>query len=201
MAHHVNRKILIAFLCLIFIIAINTKVEALSRVVFSGTYDEIYAVVNGGFVFWGDHAVDFTVTSGILNGSAGDIEVRLDSGTIGFTAEDTCTILISSVSERDFLVECSGAALSRSNGNYTVSITSGLGIRISWRYLPWSLIDNYFMLGIGLTGIILLIAGPTMFARTFIKHGLDTETIEWFGYSMLMMIFGFGFVVVWLWPG
>ena len=57
------------------------------------------------------------------------------------------------------------------------------------------------MLGVGITGIIMMIAGPTMFARTFIKHGLDPDTVEWLGYAMLMIVMGFGFLVVWLWPG
>jgi len=57
------------------------------------------------------------------------------------------------------------------------------------------------MLGVGLAGIAMLIVGPTWFARTFVKHGLDTESIEHLGYAMLFVVLGFGFVVVWLWPG
>jgi len=177
------------------------KVQAQNITVISGSFDEIFADVNGGFVFWGDHYVNFSVVSGTWNGSDGQITVKSDSGTLVFTAQDNCSIEISvPETDRTFEVATSGATLTKSDGDYGVVITSGPKITITWRYLPWSMIDNYFMLGVGLTGILFMIAGPTWVAREFVKHGLTTEAIEKAGYAMLFLIMGFGFMVIWLWP-
>jgi len=144
--------------------------------------------------------IEFICTSGIWNATNGTLTVRTESGAISFIPVDNCTLDIGTVGDRDLSVECSGAALSKNEGNYTATILSGPRVTIRWRYLPWSLIDNYFMLGVGLFGIGMMIAGPVIFARTFIRHGLDPDSVEWLGYGMLMVIMGFGFLVVWLWP-
>lgn len=150
--------------------------------------------------FQGTYDIDFECVTGAWNATNGTLSVWLERGSISFIPVDNCTLDIGTIADREFQVECSGATLTKSEGNYTATISSGPRVTISWRFLPWSLIDNYFMFGVGLTGIIMLIAGPTWFARTFIKHGLDTETIEHLGYAMLLLVMGFGFVVVWLWP-
>jgi len=142
------------------------------------------------------------IETGLLNSSENTVQVDSGGGYFYFTALNNTQITISYVGIDQVYVsgdQNSGNRLIGTDTSITVEI--GNNVRISWRYLPWSLIDNYFMLGVGLAGIIMLISGPTWFARTFVKHGLDTETIEHLGYGMLMMIMGFGFVVVWLWPG
>lgn len=202
MLKYVKTKILTAFLFLIFITSFTMKVKAQGRTLVSGSFDPMFAVVDGGFVFWGDHYVNFTVVSGTWNGSSGEITVKTDSGDLVFTSQDNCTIEVSvPETDRDFQMQASGVALSESDGVYSIIVTSGPKVRITWRYLPWSLIDNYFMLGVGLTGIVMLIAGPIWFVRTFVTHGLDSQTIEQIGYTMLLVVMGFGFAVVWLWPG
>jgi len=166
----------------------------------SGTDFNIY-FEDSSLIFQADYTVSFDCITGVWNATNGTLTLRTESGSISFIPVDNCSLDIGTVADREFNVQCSGASLTKSNGNYSAVITSGPRVTITWRYLPWSLIDNYFMLGVGLTGIVMLITGPTWFARTFVKHGLDTETIEHLGYAMLFVVLGFGFVVVWLWPG
>jgi len=201
MAKHVKTKILTVFLCL-FLLGITTyKFQAKAqRTLAYGTDFNIYFAAST-LTFQAYSDIDFECVTGVWNGTNSTLLLQTDSGTLSFIPVDNCTIDIGTVADREFLVQCSGASLTKSEGNYTATILSGPRVTITWRYLPWSLIDNYFMLGVGLTGIIMLIAGPTWFARTFVKHGLDTETIEHLGYAMLFVVLGFGFVVVWLWPG
>lgn len=194
-------QILIVFLAL-FLVSITIYK-------FSARADSLLASGTGLTFFFEDSAlifpaysnIEFECVSGVWNGTNGTLSVWINEGTLSFIPADNCTLDIGTVSDREFSVDCTGASLTRNNGNYTATILSGPRVTIRWRYLPWSLIDNYFMLGVGITGIIMMIAGPTMFARTYIKHGLDPDTAEWLGYAMLMIVMGFGFLVVWLWPG
>ena len=193
--------ILIVFLSL-FLLSITIykfQVKADSLLA-SGTGFNVY-FEDSALTFQAYSDIEFDCVSGTWNGTNGTLTVRTDSGSMSFIPVDNCTLNIGTVADRDFSVECSGASLTKTDGNYSVAILSGPRVTIRWRYLPWSLIDNYFMLGVGLTGIVLMIAGPTLFARTFIRHGLDSDSVEWLGYAMLMVVMGFGFLVVWLWPG
>ena len=201
MLKNVKTNILIVFLSLFLLSVTIYKFSARAdSLLASGTGFNVY-FEDSALIFPGYSNIEFDCASGVWNGTNGTLTVRTDSGAISFIPVDNCTLNIGMIADREFKVECSGATLTRTNGNYSVAILSGPRVTIRWRYLPWSLIDNYFMLGVGLTGIIMMIAGPTMFARTFIKHGLDPDTVEWLGYSMLMIVMGFGFLVVWLWPG
>lgn len=192
---------LIVFLSLTILLSYRIKTQAIIiSTIISGSDFSLY-FENSTLTFQTDYDIDFECVTGIWNATNGTLSVGRETGTISFIPVDNCTLDISTVADREFSVQCSGASLTRNEGNYTASILSGPRVTISWRFLAWSLIDNYFMLGVGLTGIIMLIAGPTLFARTFIKHGLDEYSVEWLGYAMLFVVMGFGFVVVWLWPG
>jgi len=201
MQNKLKTKILIVFLFLTFITAftLTMKVKANSLLA-SGSGFTLY-FVDSALTFQQYSNVEFDCVSGTWNATNATLSVWIDKGTVSFIPVDNCTLNIGTIADRDFQVTSLRASLTKSEGNYTATILSGARVTISWRYLPWSLIDNYFMLGVGLTGIIMLIAGPTMFARTFIKHGLDEDSVEWIGYAMLMMVMGFGFLVVWLWSG
>ena len=198
---HVKTEILIVFLFL-FLLSITTYK-------FSARADSLLASGTGFTLYFEDSAltfqhysnVEFDCVTGIWNATNGTLSLYNDKGALSFIPVDNCTLNIGTDSDRELQVTASNTALSESEGNYTSTILSGARVTLSWRFLPWSMIDNYFMLGVGLTGIIMMIAGPTIFARTFVKHGLDTESVEWLGYAMLMMVMGFGFLVVWLWPG
>jgi len=201
MVKHLKTKFILVFLFLIFITAftVTVKVKADSLIA-SGSGFTLY-FVDSALTFQQYSNVEFDCVSGVWNATNGTLTVRTDSGTLSFIPVDNCTLNIGTTADRELQVSSSEVSLVRTEGNYTATILSGARVTISWRYLPWSMIDNYFMLGVGLTGIIMLIAGPTMFARTFIKHGLDDVSVEWIGYAMLMMVMGFGFLVVWLWSG
>ena len=200
MQKYIKTGILIVFFA-IFIGTAFYKLKVYSDVfLVTGSDFDIY-LANSTLNFQAAYDVSFTCLSGVWNGTNSTLILRLETGSISFIALDDCTLFISTIADRGFSVQASGLTLTQNNGNYSAVITSGPRVTISWRYLPWSAIDNYFMLGVGITGIVMLIAGPTWFARTFIKHGLDTETVEHLGYAMLFIIMGFGFMVVWLWPG
>jgi len=155
-----------------------------------------------GFQIAINETVTLTITSGLLSSTTNALKLTRSDGYFHFTAINNTQIKITYEGVDQVFVsgdQNKGNRLIYSDT--TITVLTGNNVQISWHFQPWSLIDNYFMLGVGLTGIIMLIAGPTMFARTFIKHGLDSDSIEWLGYSMLMVVMGFGFLVVWLWPG
>jgi len=141
------------------------------------------------------------ITSGVLNSTVHSLKLSTPNGYFYFTAINDTQITITHQNIDQVFVSGDQNKENRIIASGT-SITVGAAnrIRISWHFLPWSVVDDYFMLGVGLVGIVMLVAGPTWFARTFVSHGLDTDTIEHLGYAMLMIIMGFGFVVVWLWP-
>lgn len=201
MLKHVKTKIIIVFLFLFLLSMTIYKFQVKAdHLIASGTDFTLY-FEDSTLMFNAYSNIAFECVTGIWNATNGTLTLRTDTGSLSFIPVDNCVIDIGTVSDRAFKVGCTGATLTQSEGNYTTTISSGPRVTITWHYLPWSLIDNYFMLGVGLTGIIMLIAGPTMFARTFIKHGLDSDSVEWLGYAMLFVVLGFGFVVVWLWPG
>lgn len=195
----VRNSILIVFLFLAFILCLSliTKVKSDSLLVSGSNLSFHFANATASFQAYS--YVEFECVSGEWNGTNANLTVRTHSGSLAFIPVDNCTLDIGTVSDRTMLVTASNATLIKINGNYSAAVLNGSRIVFTWRFLQWSLIDNYFMLGVGLTGIIMIVAAPTMLARTFIKTGLSDVTIEWIGYAMLMMIMGFGFLVVWLW--
>lgn len=66
-----------------------------------------------------------------------------------------------------------------------------------WRIESW--IDKYTILGMGLGGLILMVFVPTWVALMIKKKGITPDSIERFGYAMLLFFVGFGLVVIWLW--
>lgn len=155
-----------------------------------------------GFQIDINRTVTLEVTSGVLNSTAHAFQLSNRDGYFRFTAiNDTQITITYEGVDQVFVSGDQNKAQRMIDSDIGITVITGDNVRISWHFLPWSMIDNYFMLGVGLTGIIMLIAGPTIFARTFIKHGLDSESVEWLGYAMLFVVMGFGFLVVWLWPG
>lgn len=199
MRKHVKTEFLIVFLFLIFITAFTVKVKS-DVLLVSGSGFTLY-FVDSALTFQAYSHIEFDCVSGTWNATNGTLTVRTESGSLSFIPVDNCTLNIGTNTDRDLQVTASRTILTESEGNYTAIILNGTRVLFSWRYLPWSMIDNYFMLGVGLTGIVMLIAGPTIFARTYVRHGLDENSVEWLGYGMLMVVMGFGFLVVWLWPG
>ena len=65
-------------------------------------------------------------------------------------------------------------------------------------FYPKPFVDRYTMLGIGLAGLILMAWCPTWIALKFRKKGLEVETVETFGYAMLLFFVGFGFFIIWI---
>lgn len=155
-----------------------------------------------GFQMDINKTVILQITSGLLNSTTYSFNLNSGGGHFQFTAINDTQITISYEGLDQVSVSGDQNNAQRViSSDTSITVDTSNNVRISWRDLPFSVIDDYFMLGVGLTGIIMLIAGPTIFARTFIKHGLDSESIEWLGYGMLFVVLGFGFVVVWLWPG
>lgn len=62
-----------------------------------------------------------------------------------------------------------------------------------------SILDQYFMFGIGVTGLLFVVFAPCWCIWEVKKHGVTEEAIERFGYAMLLFIVGFGLIVMYLW--
>lgn len=65
--------------------------------------------------------------------------------------------------------------------------------------IEWSLIGMYTTLGIGLSGVFLMCFAPSWVAWKIKKKGVDVDTVERFGYALLLFLVGFGLFVMWLW--
>lgn len=166
-----------------------------------GTNITIYAEDSAVLNFKGVSSFITEVTSGLWNGTNCNLTITKAGGRMVFNAQNDSSLQVSTDALRQLQVTVIGAHLSlnRNTNIHSISWTSGNTVTISWGYATISIIDTYFMLGVGLAGIILIVAAPTWWALLFVKHGLDDDSMERLGYSMLLIILGFGFLVIWLW--
>jgi hypothetical protein len=85
-----------------------------------------------------------------------------------------------------------------SNGE-TIIVESGNSVIITWNYPLYSYLD-YTTLFMGIGGVIMIIFSPMWMIHKIKEKGfLETETIERFGYCLIIFLIGFGLMITWLW--
>ena len=195
-------KILTVFLLLsLFSIALY-RTYANGAVLISGSNFNIETA--GSIGFQSQYTLDMEVTSGIMNGTNGKLGVTMRTGSLSFDSYDDCTLELSSAdAPQGFRLDTSGVESTAMLGDfvYETVFKSGKRIVLTWSWNQPSFVDIYFMLGVGLSGIIMMIFAPTWVAFAIIHKAYDAETAKRFGMAMLIFIIGFGMVVCWLWPG
>lgn len=149
-----------------------------------------------------DYTLLINVTSGTLNGSSANLRLYNDEGRIAFHAEDDSQILITCPDAKyGFNLEVNGANSFSHMGdyNYIADILSGDNVVILWSWRLESWVDKYTILGIGLSGLLMMVFAPSWVALKIKKEGITPDSIERIGYAMLIFVVGFGMMVIWLW--
>ena len=90
---------------------------------------------------------------------------------------------------------------------HNISSNGGLAIDhayyiVGYTYIPpsppFSVVDQYTWLGIGLGGIALMVWSPAWVAWKIKKKGIDVDTIERIGFALVIFVMGFGLFISWL---
>ena len=158
---------------------------------------------SGNLAFQHDYTLNMEVISGVLNGTNGTIQLTGRSGTLTFISSNDSTIQVSSSdAPNGFRYTTEGVSSTTQIDEYVYqsSIISGNNIFIHWSWNQYSFVDEYFMLGVGMFGITLMVFAPTWTAFQVVKKAYDFETVKRLGYSLFLFIIGFGLFITWLWP-
>jgi len=192
---------LIVFLSLTILVSSRSRTEAYTTVI-SGSGFSIEIADSIGFTT--EYTLDIEVISGFWNGTNGTITATTRRGVLAFESTNATTLELSSVdSEHGFRLDTEGVESSSSLGNstYRTVIATANHIVLVWSWNQPSFIDLWFMFGVGMTGIAMMILGPFYLAKGVVKNAYSSDTAQRLGWAALLFIIGFGLVVCWLWPG
>lgn len=142
--------------------------------------------------------IDFLVDEGLFNASLCSTLVYRDSGQLSLYAENNSMLEVS-CPDADMDLVISGADYSNpENSLWLVNVTSGntVSFRWHWRLVSW--LDLYFMFGVGMSGLFLMVFAPSWVAYGFRKNAFDPNKIERVGYAILLFCIGFGLFLSWL---
>jgi len=170
----------------------------------SGTNFNIYANQTGGLAF--QHGMvneTFTieVLSGVWNGTGCTLGMTTRGGKLSFYSNNLTYVQLSHNNEFGMRLTYEGISLTEidedKSWNGTIPVSRDC-------YLAWSFgitmpHETYFMLGVGILGIILMFGGIMISAQALRKYKLEVLNKEILVYSVPMLIIGFGFAVIWLW--
>jgi len=149
----------------------------------------------------GNYPLFFEVKSGYWNGSSGGLTVYADRGRMSFFAENDTVLEVSSPDAP------SGIDLGVSGASYTqpekfvwlVTITSNNTVTFTWNWRLPSWLDLYFMFGVGMSGLIMMVFAPSWVAMGVRRNAFQVDNMERIGYAILIFCVGFGLFMCWLW--
>jgi len=149
----------------------------------------------------GNYPLIFDVESGLWNGSSGTITVYKDRGTFSFYAENNTVLEVASPDAP------SGIDLSVSGASYTqpskftwlVTVTTNNTVTFVWNWRLVSWLDLYFMFGVGMSGLIMMVFAPSWVALGVRRNAFQVDKMERIGYAILIFCVGFGLFCCWLW--
>jgi len=205
MIKHIKNKILTVFLVLTLFLFLYFKkdfVDASNGLVSTSNF-YIFLEENSKLGFQHDHILIMEVISGNMNGTNATIHLTGRSGTLSFISSNTSTIEVSCSNDSNgFRYDTEGITSTIQTDTFTYQsiIPDSTQIVIHWSWNQYSFVDEYFMLGVGVFGITLMVFAPTWTAFQVIKKAYDFETVKRIGYSLFLFIIGFGLFITWLWP-
>jgi len=149
----------------------------------------------------GNYPLIFDVKSGLWNGSSGATTVYRDRGRFSFYAENNTVLEVSSPDAP------SGIDLSVSGASYTkpskfvwlVTVTTNSTVSFVWNWRLVSWLDLYFMFGVGMAGLIMMVFSPSWVAMGVRRNAFQVDKMERIGYAVLIFCVGFGLFMSWLW--
>lgn len=147
-----------------------------------------------------EYFVNFTVSSGLLNGTDARISIYEKSGSISFIPQNDTTLLFSVVNSTgkplDFQTNLSYQKL----GNFTYSVSvldSSTRAVISWRFGQATFTNWEFYFG--MAGVIIMVCAPCWFAIK-LRDGLRNadEIVERLVYAGILFVIGYAMLIIWL---
>ena len=143
--------------------------------------------------------VTFAVVSGTWNGSQASLDVDTSNGHLTFYSNDSCSLEMQITTDRTINVVVSGVSISALNETaFTITITTGQDVAISWGYNLESYTDEYTVLAFGLVGIGMMVFSPAWTIRKVLNEGVDVDSVEGIGYAVLIFIIGLGLFITFL---
>jgi len=149
----------------------------------------------------GNYPLLFDVKSGFWNGSSGAVTVYRDRGTFSFYAENDTVLEVSCPDAPSGLdLSVSGASYSQpSKFTWLVTVTSGYTVSFVWNWRLTSWLDLYFMFGVGMAGLVMMVFAPSWVALGVRRNAFQSDKMERIGYALLIFCVGFGLFCSWLW--
>lgn len=164
---------------------------------FTVFFNETETIIMGSSI---EYLVDFTVSSGLLNGTDAKLSIREKSGSISFIPQNESTLIFSVVDSTgksiDFQTNAQYQKLAAFQ--YSVSITASASRTvISWRFTQETFTNWEFYFG--MAGVIMMVCAPSWFAiklRDGLHHG--DEIVERGIYALILFVVGYSMMLVWL---
>jgi len=195
-----KKGLILLILCSLLVLVLSHKVLSSSLLV-SGSNFSLTFNAGDSLTLCGRNLLVFDVESGLWNGSSGAITVYNDRGRFSFYAENDTVLEVSSPDAP------SGLDLSVSGASYTqpskfvwlVTITTNNTVTFVWNWRLPSWLDLYFMFGVGMAGLIMMVFAPAWVAMGVRRNAFQVDKIERIGYAVLIFCVGFGLFCCWLW--
>jgi len=151
----------------------------------------------GGIEFHNTDSMNLTITvaSGTLNSTESYLTMTTDKGSLQFNSSQNVVLNLyfngcqASVSVNDVQRSSEYGELISANSNDKVEV--------SWRWQMADLIGDWFIPGMGLGGIALMLFGGFWAARQI--RNFSEVTILNIGWAMMIIFVGLGLTIGWLW--
>ena len=199
-----KKKVAIILACcfLASYLILQTTAQIRGNMVYGET-GSFYFSLSGSFGFQHslNNSVVFTVSSGTFNCSTSRLMLNSRTGVFRFSNLEAVGLRLTFVSG-DSLPRLNGENVSinqLSNYVFDVTINSNRLALLTWTFPTESYLDQYLVIGIGLSGAFMMVFSGVWFASAYVKKGLTEFVAERFVYCFLIFLFGFGFFVSWLW--
>jgi len=149
----------------------------------------------------GSYDLIFDVENGLWNGSSGYVRVYRDRGRFSFYAENDSLLEVSSPDAPSGIdLTVSGASYSKTDEFvWLVTIISSNTVTFVWNWKIESWLDKYFLFGVGIVGLIMMVFAPTWVALGLRRNAFQPEKLERIGIAFLLFVVGFGLFISWLW--
>ena len=187
------KALLILFLFSFLLVGIGISKANVSSTAFT------FILEDGGgidFINTDDVNLTLTVSSGTLNSTNSYLTMDRDSGTLTFNSSKNVVLnlyfngCIATVSVNDV----------RQSSDYGASITANSNdkVVVSWRWQMADWIGDWFIPGMGLGGIIMMLFGGFWTARQIRTLSSEANILN-LGWGMMIMFVGMALAIGWLW--
>jgi len=195
------RNFLTVFLVISFFIFFLTIPSQSSTLLIKGSNFGLTFNSGDSLTLCGKNLLVFDVQSGLWNGSSGAITVYTDRGRFSFLAENNTVLEVSSPDAPSGIdLSVSGASFTQpSKFVWLVTITANNTVTFVWNWRLPSWLDLYFMFGVGMSGLIMMVFAPSWVAMGVRRNAFQVDKIERIGYAVLIFCVGFGLFCCWLW--